>query len=77
MEADRIDAQRGLQIGGDLAEHLVDLDHLDGRAGPVQPERLPKFIDHADVDAGLEAAAEVHRQLVGLTVGAGGEDAFA
>ena len=77
VEADRIDAQRGLQIGGDLPEHLVDLDHLDRRAGLVQPEGLPKFIDHADVDAGLEAAAEIHRELVRLPVGAGGEDAFA
>ena len=77
VEAYGIHAQRRLQIGRDLAEHLVNLDHLDRRAGPVQPERLPELIDHADVDAGLEAAAEVHRQFVRLPVGAGGEDAFA
>ena len=77
MEADRIDAERALQIGGDLSEHLVNLDHLDRRAGPVQPEGLPKFIHHADVDAGLETAAEIDREFVRLLVGAGCEDAFA
>ena len=71
VQADDIDAQRGLQVGRDLAEHLVDLDDFDGGAGLVQPERLPEFIDHADVDAGLEAAAEINREFVRLAVGAG------
>ena len=53
--------ERGLQVGGDLTEHLVDFHDLDGYAGPVQPEGLPELIDDADVDAGLEAASEIHR----------------
>jgi hypothetical protein len=77
MEADRIHAERGLQIEGDLPEHLVYLDHLDRRARPVQPEGLPKFIHHADMDAGLESATEVHREFVRLLVRAGRLDAFA
>ena len=70
VQADDVDAQRACRSGSNFAEHLVNLDHLDGCAGPVQPEGLPEFIDHADVDAGLESAAEVHREFVRLLVGA-------
>ena len=77
VEADGVHAQRGRKVGRDLAEHLVDLDDLDRRAWRIEPQRLPELIDHADVDAGLEAAAEVDRQAIGLGVGARRRDAFA
>ena len=35
-----VHAQGVLQVGGDLAEHLVGLDHFDRRARPVQPQGL-------------------------------------
>ena len=65
-QADHVDAQGVLQIGGDLAEHLVGLDHLDRRARLVQPQRLAEFVDAADVHAGDQAAAEVERHAVRL-----------
>ena len=37
-------------------------------AGPIEPERLPELIDHADVDAGLEPAAKIHGELVRLAM---------
>ncbi len=77
MQAHHINAERALQVRGDLAQHLVDLDHLDGSAGPVQSERLPEFIDYADMNAGLEAAAEINREFVRLPVRAGRQDALA
>jgi hypothetical protein len=77
VEADGINAERGLQVGGDFTEHLVDLDHLDGRAGPVKPKRLAELINNADVDTGLKAAPEINSEFVRLPVGAGGEDAVA
>ncbi len=77
MEAHRVHAQRGGQVGRDLAQHLVDLDHLDRRAGRIEAQRLPQPVDHADVDARLEAAAEIDRQPVGLGVGTRRRDPLA
>jgi hypothetical protein len=77
MEADRVHTEGLLQVRRDFAQHLVNLDYLDGRTGRVQAERLAQFVNHADVDAGLEAAAKVHGHLVRFTVGTGAQDAFA
>ena len=76
-EADHVDAQGVQQVGGDLAEHLVGLDHLDRRAGRVEPQRLAELVDGADVHAGDGAAAEVQRDAVGLRVGERALDALA
>jgi hypothetical protein len=72
-----VDPQRIAQVVPHLAEHLVGLDHLHRGARPVQAQRLAQLAHHAHVDAGLEAAAEVHGQAIGLAVGAGGGNAFA
>ena len=48
-------------VVADLAEHLVDLDHLDRRARRIQPQVLAQPVDDADVQTGLESAAEVDR----------------
>ena len=67
-EAERKAAQRSSQVVADLAEHLVGFDYLDRCAGRVEAQRLAQFVDHADVHAGDEAAAQVERHAVRLLV---------
>ena len=66
-----------MQIGGDLAEHLVRLDDLDRRAGRVEPQGLAELVHAADVHAGDRAAAQVEGHVVRLLVVQGGFDALA
>jgi hypothetical protein len=77
VQADGVHAQRARKVRRDLAEHLVGLDDLHGRAGRVEPKALAQLVDDADVDAGLEAAAKIHWQVIRLGVGTGGRDALA
>ena len=76
-QADHVHAQGVLQVGGDLAQHLVGLDHLDRRARRVEPQRLAELVDAADVHARDGAGAQVQRHVVGLFVVQGGFDALA
>ena len=50
-QADHVHAQRLLQVGGDLAEHLVGLGHFDRRAGRIELQRLAELVHAADVHA--------------------------
>ena len=76
-QADHVHAQGIHQVGRDLAEHLVGLDHLDRRARRVEPQRLAQLVDGADVHAGDRAGAQVQRHAVRLLVVQGGFDALA
>ena len=76
-QPDHVHAQGVLQVGGDLAEHLVRLGHFDRRAGRIELQGLPQLVDAADVHAGDRAGAEVQRHAVGLLVVQGGFDALA
>ena len=55
-----------MQVGLDLAQHLVRLDDLDRRARRVQPQRLPQQVDGTHVHARGGAAAQVQRDTVGF-----------
>ena len=51
-QADHVHAQGIVQIGGDLAEHLVRLGHLHRRARRIELQRLAQLVHAADVHAG-------------------------
>jgi hypothetical protein len=55
----RVNAEGVAEIRRNFTQHLVRLDDLHRRAGRIEAERLPEFIDDADVDAGLKAATEI------------------
>lgn len=52
------------QVTADLSQHLVWFAYLDRGTGSVEAQRLAQFVDHADVHACHEAAAEVQRHAV-------------
>ena len=63
-----------LQIGGDLAQHLIRLDDLDRRARRVESQRLAELVHAADLHARDGACTQVQRHVVGLFVVQGGFD---
>ena len=75
-KADDVELQGVLQVGGDFAEHLIRLDHLDRRAGRIELQGLPQFVNARDVHARHGAAAEIERNAVGLLMVEGGFNAL-
>ena len=73
---DDVHAQRVDQVRRDLAQHLVRLDDFDGRAGFVQPQRLPQPVDDADVHPGHGAGAQVEGDAIRFLVVEREIDAF-
>ena len=65
-QTNHVDPEGILQVGGDLAQHLVRLDHLHRRAGPVQPQGLAKLRYAADMHPRDRTGAQVERNVVGL-----------
>ena len=76
-QADHVHPQRLLQVGGDLAEHLVGLGHFDRRAGRVELQCLAELVHAADVHARHGTGAEVQGDAVRLLMVQGRFDALA
>jgi len=76
-QSQHVHAQGLDQVRGDLAQHLVGLDHLDRRARPVQTQGLAQLVHRADVHSGDRAGAEVEWHVIGLLVVQCLEDALA